>query len=562
MKKFYIAFFLLLITFGLVSCKQDLNNKISKIKYDEKVKFNVMSMNNESKIDYSYNEQEVIEVVLNIDMELYSNQNLRETNYDAYLEQINSYYTTRNQELNNQLNFVDYDSCFISDYSPLVKYSYSYDNFIKNENKIIDTIESNPKISSARIKGYKIDKKNNNEYMGFSVTDDGLNLEEIYDNRTLTGDKIKVGILDSGEVDFTQPEFQNVDHEVYTRPNSSISAHATNMARIIASDYGLAPDAKVYSAKVIAGVEDEFSWFINNGVHIINFSAGFGTNMGTYDDESAYFDYIVASFDVVIVVAAGNSGLNDDETPGLAYVDNPGLGYNVITAGSSNMNRVRLPFSSYNVTMGPYKPTIMAPGGVYLDGIEAVAVGTSVSTALITGALALLFERFKNLTYERQRVISLVTANANKFADYSYSLNNGFDNEIGAGSFNFQLCLDNTENSQTYTNNTNEHNAFVKSVLVALEPGQRIDASLAWLVSTYGTTSSLLYTDYDLRLYSMDNVKLASGASGYNNIETLTYTNTTDSLQVLTLKVYQYGYAAVQDEKLGIAYHITDTTQQ
>ena len=140
------------------------------------------------------------------------------------------------------------------------------------------------------------------------------------------------------------------------------------------------------------------------GIRIVNISVG--TRSAGDEEESPLVRQVNRLWDagLVVVVAAGNNG------PGEGTVTTPGISRKVITVGSSDDNRV--PARSGRPRgysgRGPtarciIKPEVTAPGSSILacnvcpnrrPPFYVRKSGTSMSTPIVTGAIALLLEKY------------------------------------------------------------------------------------------------------------------------------------------------------------------------
>ncbi len=554
MKKIFIIFFTLILCFCLISCEQGDNITDHKIKYEEKTKFKLMSLEQDNTIDENKTEDENIVITLHVDVTPLNEQSLKESDYDAYLNKAKEHYTTQNQNAISNMNLTEYDSYYVSKFAPFVEYTYSYNKFIELKSQIETIINQTTKIANAYVKGYAKDGSQNEEYVFSALCSDGVNASDEYRNRTVTGKGVRIGILETGEVDFDHSELKNVTHETYKkflRP-AGISTHATQMARIIGGEYGIACDAELYSSSIIGSMVDEIDWMIEKNVNILNMSFGIGEENGIYNDDSAYIDHIANNYNILFVAASGNTGLED------AYVANPGLAYNAITVGSSINNNDRWSFSSYKVQKGGHKPTLITPSSVMLhDSLDFIS-GTSISTAIMSGVAALLCEKFPNLKASQRALTSLVVANAEKYEGFNYNLSSKLDDEIGAGELDYGSCVDQVRRCFDEFNGENLSNAFVYSKRIALFRDTTFDLALVWQAVSDGKAENVKISDYDVRLYDENDKVIAIGYSTKNNIETLRYINTTEDIKIVTIKVYLYGEAVIDKENFSVAYRVFD----
>lgn len=260
----------------------------------------------------------------------------------------------------------------------------------------------------------------------------------------LTGRGISIGVLDTGVghcPDLVEPknrilmfkDFINGKSEAYDD-----NGHGTHVAGIIAGNglisngkyMGMAPEANIVSAKVLdedgrgstAEVLAGLQWIMDQkdlyNIRIVNLS------VGTPDNGSAdpLVRAVEAAWDagIVVVVAAGNNG------PKYSSVTSPGISKKVITVGASDDNSAVNIWGDNCVNFsgrGPtheciVKPDVLAPGTdiiscltpdieIKSDDFEDRKIiagnylslsGTSMSTPIVSGAIALLLEKSPGLT--------------------------------------------------------------------------------------------------------------------------------------------------------------------
>ena len=125
---------------------------------------------------------------------------------------------------------------------------------------------------------------------------------------SLTGNGIKVGVLDVGIIDEDNTNFDNI--YVETRNAwyfiESVSDHATTMASCIGGREGIARQASIYSVQGAGNPSSELDWLLDKGVHVVNCSYGYGDADGVYSSHSATYDYMVWTYGVSVIAASGN----------------------------------------------------------------------------------------------------------------------------------------------------------------------------------------------------------------------------------------------------------------
>jgi serine protease AprX len=269
----------------------------------------------------------------------------------------------------------------------------------------------------------------------------------------VTGRGVGVAVVDSGvyahpdlagrivaAIDFTSlaPTVSNI-------PLGDLGGHGTHVAGLIAGDgtrsgglyTGVAPNANIIDVRVIDGHGNSnvsiilrgLQWILANratyNIKVVNMSLG-ATPMGSYkSDLMATATEILNFAGVAVVVSAGNTG------PLAGTITTPGTDPYVITVGALDDNGTALrtddlmaTFSSRGRT--PFenlaKPDLVAPGrrmvslrapGSELDGLfpdRQVTVlgstsadyyrlsGTSMAAPVVSGTIALMFERNPNLS--------------------------------------------------------------------------------------------------------------------------------------------------------------------
>lgn len=245
----------------------------------------------------------------------------------------------------------------------------------------------------------------------------------------LTGRGVGVAVMDTGIS--PHPDFGNrvigFADMVNRRPDPyDDCGHGSHICGIIGGSgalsegryCGMAPECNLivlkvldrkgngYASDVLAGID----WLLNRkeklGIRILNISVGSGGKKNQGED-SALVKGVNRAWDagLVVVVAAGNNG------PGRMTITTPGISRKVITVGCSDDNREILVGGKRMVDYsgrGPTaacicKPDVVAPGSSIVscagrNGKYAIKSGTSMSTPIVSGAIALLLEKYPDMT--------------------------------------------------------------------------------------------------------------------------------------------------------------------
>lgn len=272
------------------------------------------------------------------------------------------------------------------------------------------------------------------------------------DTKNLTGSGVKIGIIEDGVPDTTNPYLQNAS--ITIRPgDTETSEHTTLVAMILAAvggdgtKYGLVPNAQLYCARTNASISSfdnlsaafysDIEWMLSSGVNIINASMRLCEDYnvrGTYETISKWVDHIATVHDVHFVASAGNNDYNpviadeltesNGEWPTI-YVTPPAMAYNAIAVGgfwaksSDVISKFTMKDSSgkylysYKEKAGtrPEKPNLVANGyiGACGETSDDTIHGTSFAAPQVTGVIAQLCCWDGNLKF-RQNVVGAVLA--------------------------------------------------------------------------------------------------------------------------------------------------------
>ena len=237
-----------------------------------------------------------------------------------------------------------------------------------------------------------------------------------------TGKGIGVCIMDTGiyeHIDFTGRIWTFYDFLDFKRRPYDDNGHGTHVAGLVAGDgtasmgkyRGAAPGCGIIALKVLDrygnGSQEDvlraFRWIREYRqqyrIRVVNISVG--TTCNSQKDHTGLLKSVEQLWDegMVIVTAAGNLG------PKPGSITAPGSSKKVITVGSSDLLEGRGAISGRGPTEECVcKPDIVAPGNKIMSCVPGrpfsygVKSGTSMSTPLVTGAIACALEKDPALT--------------------------------------------------------------------------------------------------------------------------------------------------------------------
>ena len=311
----------------------------------------------------------------------------------------------------------------------------------------------------------------------------------------LTGAGIGVVVIDSGigqHPDIERRVRARRDFLADTSGPADAYGHGTHVAGIIAGSgggsrsadgtayVGMAPGAELVSLRVLDGTGNGYvsdvilalEWAIKNKarykLRVVNVSLGHAATETYATDPMALAVERAVSAGLVVVASAGNLGKSADGTPLVGAVVSPGFTPGALTVGALNTRgtvaRSDDAVASYS-SRGPVgdpddsstwevKPDLVAPGnaiiatglpGTYLydtltdrhvtgaaGGTYLTLSGSSMATAVVSGAVAQLLQSTPDLTPAQVKFLLQVTAQHVEGAGLI---------EQGAGSLNVPLAV-------------------------------------------------------------------------------------------------------------------------
>lgn len=384
-----------------------------------------------------------------------------------------------------------------------------------------------------------------------------IRADYVRDTLSYSGNGIKVGVLDKGNID-TSAGFFNNSHIIFHNSSIPSSFHTTLVASIIASTgdpslsnplEGIAPSVTIY-CRPMNDLYSDIEWLLDKGVHIINMSMQLSEvpeiYSGHYTSYEKWIDHIAINHSVHFVKSAGNS-----DGPSY-YVTHPGLAYNIITVGAIDDKNTALKSDDTIATFSCYqeygtvtnKPDICAPGvlistsyfpsGYLFDEYAIPVDGTSFAAPHVTGVIAQILDAKPALIALQDTVKAILAASV--YDDHlQYQSSDTAFGQYGAGLIDSRGSVY-TSRQNHYANsyfsancNSNSYQTFQFTVSSS-DTMKRI--ALSWLVNskitgthTSNTPSVGTMPNLDIEIYNPSGTKVGWCYNLVNNLDVIQLNN-------------------------------------
>jgi subtilisin family serine protease len=314
--------------------------------------------------------------------------------------------------------------------------------------------------------------------------------------RGLNGSGVTVGVGDGGSI-YPHIDFNGRNIDLAGGAYASYGDHGDHVSGIIGGAgnlnpiyRGMASEATIISQKSSNIISFAQQYYNDYGMVITNNSYGTSfscSSIGTYNYTSQNLDWqINSNQEMIHVFAVGNAGGNTcSPYPAGFYtvLRAYGASKNVITVGNFSQATMSLAAGSSRgpVADGRIKPEVVAPG----DGLVATGAnytytafgGTSGSTPSVSGTLALLYERYRQLNNSSNPNSGLLKALVCNTAE---DLGNpGPDFQHGFGLVNARRAVDVMDAGNYYVKNID--NGGTQIYNISLPSGaQQLRVMLYW----------------------------------------------------------------------------------
>lgn len=336
--------------------------------------------------------------------------------------------------------------------------------------------------------------------------------------RNLTGDGVRIGQWDGGKAG-PHLDFLN---RLIIRDNVASDDHHTHVAGTMLGAgiidpfaRGMAPKATLYSYDYNGSVSTEVaSSLANDQIVISQNSWGYGngfvncTNRDPYNSESRAQDLNITSYPYFLHVhSAGNS--QSVCTGGWGTTTGKAAKNTLVVANVSSADAINSSSSFGPTQDGRLKPEISGlgvnvysttPNNTYTGGYT----GTSMATPGVSGTMAQIYERFRQLNANANPIASLLKAVAcNTAKDLG---NAGPDYKFGFGRINGLQAVRAIETNRYEVNTIS--NAQTKTTTITIPAGvTRVRVMLAWTdPAATANANPALVNDLDLVLKDPSNV--------------------------------------------------------
>ncbi len=338
----------------------------------------------------------------------------------------------------------------------------------------------------------------------------------------LTGEGMKIGIVDGGSVRATHVEFDtrvtNISHQDGNDHATHVAGTLVSSGRHLAASRGFANSAQLYAlayeevyfADSIKQLAEDYGVLISNHSYGYNDQKGFGE----YSVDSKELDIAIRKNPYMLaMMAAGNDG--DQGFGDWGLIKGGSNAKNVITVGAldDDTNHIASFSSTGPIEGGRLKPDIVMDGynvlsTIYGNDNDSYGrySGTSMATPAATGTITLLAQRYKQLNGGRD--VRLDTIKAILFNTAKDVENPGPDYKSGFGKVDaleaVKVIDSMTAGNDSLVRLDRIHQDDKQRYFINSERYQDFKVTLSWVDDTVqncnGCASDVLINDIDMVL--------------------------------------------------------------
>lgn len=380
--------------------------------------------------------------------------------------------------------------------------------FVQADNTSISAIAALPFVTDIHLQPISDQLLNYNNVGAHGIS--GLNA---LNGKNLNGKGVTIGIGDNADIN-THVDFTG---RLINRTAAMPALHGTHVAGTLAGagiinikNHGMAPRATIVNQFFSDIIVNSPTYIADYDMVVTNnsyFSAELGCpGTGEYDFLSNYVDRQQGRHQQLLhVIAAGNDGLNTCAPfpSGFATVKSGWqTAKNVLTVGAINTSGYSIAnFSSRGpVKDGRIKPEITSGGvnvtSTFSNDTYGVNNGTSMASPVVTGALSLMYERYRQLHAGANPTASLMKALVCNTAEDMG--NAGPDFTFGFGMLNARRAVAAIEENRYFINATAAGGNSIHSIVVPANT-RRLKVLLYWADTAAALNAATsLVNDLDL----------------------------------------------------------------
>lgn len=423
--------------------------------------------------------------------------------------------------------------------------------FVQANTASINAIAALPFVTDIHLQAISDKLLNYNDIGAHGIS--GLNA---LNGKNLNGKGVTIGIGDNADIS-SHLDFSG---RLINRTSAIPAFHGTHVAGTAAGagiintkNHGMAPGATIVNQFFSDIIVNSPTYITDYNLVVTNnsyFSAELGCpGTGEYDFLSNYVDRQLGNYEQLLhVIAAGNDGLNTcaPYPSGFATVKSGWqTAKNVLTVGA--MNTVDYSIANFSsrgpVKDGRIKPEITSGGvnitSTFINDTYGLNNGTSMASPVVTGALTLMFERYRQLHGGANPKASLMKALVCNTAE---DLGNaGPDFTFGFGMLNARRAVAAIEGNRYFINATTAGGNGVHAITVPANT-RRLKVMLYWADTAAAINAGIsLVNDLDLTVLEPSavlhrplvlnpsttgvNAPATEGADHINNIEQIVIEN-------------------------------------